>query len=540
MDDKKSVFHEILAVITLIVLLTTSIVYQGSKKEGFHIDEMFGYTQVANTEYWRVTGNQKDKSYMNHWHDVSRFEDFLTINDEEAFDLKGAWNTAYDNSAHPPLYFVILQFVTSLLFRNNFTKWSGLCTNIPFYIGSLIVLYLLSKKLLQSKVIPSLMVMAIYGMSVAAIDTAIFMRMYMMITFYSLLLWLINTSLYQSVCSKVTNKKKIAWILIFQFLTILLGSLTHYYFLIFSFFTCGVFTIYLLIKKKWKLTIGYGSLSLLAVGCCASICPNFFSDLFSKGRGAQALEQASSTAGWLDRLQQFIVLIRELLMGKTMTIVFLILLALLIGISLVQSKNRMDKSQKINKDIILSFLVVIVLYVLLIALIAPMQTYRYIINLIPGIILILVYVLEYCLNQLHCGQKNRFMAYCLMLVLTISTQFTTGILYRYPGYNHDVNILQNNQPYQAIIITDKLMDGTFLAPYVLSSQSVYQTKPKNLYRLKEDKGNTKIKTLLFINKDTSIPTNSILEQMKEIMDCEKTEKLCYINNARIQVYLLKD
>ncbi len=541
MANKKEVLREILFVVSLIVLLTISVVYQGYKKEGFHIDEMFGYTQVANTEYWRVTSDQEDQIYMNHWHDVSHFEDFLTINEKEAFDLKGAWNTAYDNSAHPPLYFVILQFVTSLLFRNHFTKWSGLCTNLPFYIGSLIVLYLLSKKIFQSKVGPSLAVTAIYGISVAAIDTAIFLRMYMMITFYSLSLWTINTFLYHSMLSDDPNKKKkIVGFGLLEFIIIFLGILTHYYFLIFSFFTCGVFILLLLIKKKWKFAISYGSVALLAVGACASICPNFFSDLFSNGRGAQAVEQASSTIGWLGRFQQFIVLIQELLMGRTITIVFFVLLGILVGISLVRSKALLDKTQTMNKEMIVSFTIIIALYVVLISLIAPMQTYRYIINIIPGLILILGYILDCSMNRLHCSQVIRSIAYFLMLILTISAHFTTGILYRYPGYNQDVDNLKRNQPYQAIIVTDKLMDGTFLTPYVLSSQSVYQTKPKNLYRLKENKGNTNLKTLLFVNKDASISTDTILEQTKECLDYKDAKKICYINNARIDVYLLEE
>ena len=43
-----------------IALLVGNIVFWGSQKEGYHVDEMFSYEQVGNTEYPKPTYNRPD------------------------------------------------------------------------------------------------------------------------------------------------------------------------------------------------------------------------------------------------------------------------------------------------------------------------------------------------------------------------------------------------------------------------------------------------------------------------------------------------
>jgi len=235
MKNRNRVYYEIGIVLLLIILLVANVIYHGGQKEGFHLDEMNSYTHVGNTKYLKVWYDQEGDTYLNKWHDVSYFEDFLIIDDEEAFDLKGAWELAYENDAHPPLYYAMLDAVTSLFFRNQFTKWSGIFTNLIFFTLSLITLYLLSKRLFCGRMLPSLVTVGIYGASVGGVSSVTYLRMYMMLTFFSLVLIYLNIILVENVFGEskenlgAKNGKLAIWIYALIFLTIMLGSITQYY-----------------------------------------------------------------------------------------------------------------------------------------------------------------------------------------------------------------------------------------------------------------------------------------------------------------------
>ena len=551
MKNRNRVYYEIGIFLLLVVLLTTNVVYWGGQKEGFHIDEMFSYTHVGNTKYLRVTYNQEGNKYRNNWHDVSHFKDFLIIDDEEAFDLKGAWELAYKNDAHPPLYYATFDAVTSLFFRNQFTKWSGICTNILFFILSLITLYLLSKRLFRGRIFPSLVTVAIYGLSVGGVSSVIYVRMYMMVTFFSLVLIYLNTILMEHILgepkeSLVTQKSRsIVWVYALMFLTIMSGSLTHYYFLIFSFFTCGIFLLWLLKKKKWMSAAIYGVSGCMSVLTCILFCPDFLSDLLNGGRGKQALEQAQTTSGWIERFAAYVKQILKYLIGKNMIIVFLfVLLVLILIVVLLKKKNDLpsEKGAKfhwmIEDGVILSYGFVIVAYMLIVAWIAPYQEYRYIMILQPGIALLLVYFIDRVTMNISREMIVRTIAYCTLFSFVISAYFTTNVGYLYRGYNEQVKILEEQRPFQAIIITDAPWDGTYLAQYLISSEAVYQTASKDIMMLENDKGEHPKETIVYISKNTDISAEEALAQLHKAMGSKDAEKLFCTIERPVYAYRL--
>ena len=548
MKNRNRVYYEIGIFLLLVVLLTANVVYWGGQKDGFHLDEMFSYTHVGNTKHLKIF--YKDK-YLNNWHDVSYFKDFLIIDDQEAFDLKGAWELAYKNDAHPPLYYATLDAVTSLFFRNQFTKWSGICTNIPFYILSLIILYLLSKKLFRGRIIPSLVAVAIYGISVGAVSSVTYIRMYMMVTFFSLVLIYLNTILMECTFGEpkdnlVTKKSQsIVWVYAAIFLTIMLGSLTHYYFLIFAFFTCGVFLLWFLKKKKWMSVAIYGITGCMSVLACIALCPDFLRDLLSGNRGKQAIEQAQTTTGWLERTDAYVKLICNYSIGKNTSIVFLLfLLALILIVVFFRKKNDLAKEKGaivrlgIEDGVIISYGFVIVAYMLTVALVAPYERYRYIMILMPGIALLLVYFIDRFTMNISREMIVRTIAYCTLFSFVISAYFTTGVGFLYRGYNEQMKILENHRPYKAIIITDKKRDSDYLAQYLISSEAVYQTASKDIMMLENDKGEYPKETIVFISKNTDISVEDALEQIHKAIGSKDAEKLFCTIASPVYAYRL--
>ena len=119
-------------VVMIILLLTGNVCFWASQKEGFHVDEMFSYEQVGNTEYPKPEYDRPDEPCMNHWHDRAYYEDYLTISSSEAFNVTAFYRSASRNTAHPPLYLTVLGMVISAVSCDYFTKWSGLSLNIFF------------------------------------------------------------------------------------------------------------------------------------------------------------------------------------------------------------------------------------------------------------------------------------------------------------------------------------------------------------------------------------------------------------------------
>lgn len=548
MKNRNRVYYEIGIFLLLVVLLTANVVYWGGQKEGFHLDEMFSYTHVGNTKHLKIF--YKDK-YLNNWHDVSYFKDFLIIDDEEAFDLKGAWELGCENAAHPPLYYVMLDAVTSLFFRNQFTKWSGICTNILFFILSLITLYLLSKRLFRGRIFPSLVTVVIYGVSVGGVSSVTYVRMYMMVTFFSLVLIYLNTILMERTFGEpkenlVTKKSQsIVWVYAAIFLTIMLGSLTHYYFLIFAFFTCGVFLLWFLKKKKWMSAAIYGITGCMSVLACIVLCPDFLSDLLSSTRGTQALEQAKTTVGWIERFVVYVKISYRHLIGKNTGKVFLLLLLMFILIVIFSKKKNDLPSEKgakfhwmIEDGVIISYGFVIVAYMLTVAWIAPFQTFRYIMVLMPGIALLLVYFIDRVTMNISREMIVRTIAYCTLFSFVISAYFTTNVGYLYRGYNEQVKILEEQRPYQAIIITDKKWESDYLAQYLISSEAVYQTASKDIMMLENDKGEYAKETIVYISKNTDISVEDALEQIHKAMGSKDAEKLFCTIERPVYAYRL--
>ena len=239
-------------VILLIIILAQLIcvLYVASRKQEFHIDEMYSY--VLSNSY-HADKISSDDSMWGRWVDSDDLSEFITVQNGERF----AFDKVYKNNttdAHPPLYYWFLHSVCSI-FPGIFSKWMGLGLNIIFYIVSIIVLYLVSDLITDNKILVYLPVV-LYGFSPIALETLTFIRMYMLITMLAVLLIYVHLRMLTYGC----NKKRMlaAWIIIY------LGSMTHYYYIVFSFWCAAIFILQNIRCAKKK-AIAYGA------GCFASV-----------------------------------------------------------------------------------------------------------------------------------------------------------------------------------------------------------------------------------------------------------------------------
>ncbi|MCM1054497.1 MAG: glycosyltransferase family 39 protein [Bacteroides sp.] len=203
----------------------------------------------------------KGNFFYEQWHSGAEFKDYLTVQGGERFNYSSVYyNQTCD--VHPPLYYFILHTVCSF-FPNTFSKWFSASINLLFYSLSLFTLFFIGRRVLRSDK-KALLAVAVWGLSRAGISNAVFLRMYMLMTFLVLLLVYLNIVLIEKYSVKY---------LVLIFAVNIMGFLTQYYFYIFSFFLTGSVCVYMLLKKRIKQLIPYSLSVLGAVAAALAFYP---------------------------------------------------------------------------------------------------------------------------------------------------------------------------------------------------------------------------------------------------------------------------
>ena len=244
-------------IILTIIILCGLMFFFINQKQGFHEDEIFSYGS-SNYKYDNVfrwfgyaeanqdvlynqvlKGNFIDRinNIIKYIKDPNQFPkdevlaqeiptfrtkedalEYLAIQKEDIFNY---FSVYYNQSrdVHPPLFYFLVHF-TSTFFYNQFSKYIIFIINLIFFIGTLFTIKKIMDQLNHKELtIPT---MILYGASMGAISTVMFQRMYMMLTFFSIL-YLYYIIKFIKDDFKIKDN-------FFFILTIICGFLTQYYF----------------------------------------------------------------------------------------------------------------------------------------------------------------------------------------------------------------------------------------------------------------------------------------------------------------------
>lgn len=218
-------------IISIVICLIASIICFLAKRD-FHIDESLSYS-LANSP----TGIVAFDTYG--WFDKSLWSQYLP-------DSKFDYNRVYQNQywdVHPPLYYYILHTICSI-FNKNFSLWYAFSINLVFFLLSLLMFYKIAYRFTNNDLFSGMGIL-LYGLNKKILSDVIFLRMYVMSSFFVLLfLWF---------ALKIINKEeKLKNNLIGLFITTILGGLTHYQFYMIIACLSLTIAVYLVIKKEWK------------------------------------------------------------------------------------------------------------------------------------------------------------------------------------------------------------------------------------------------------------------------------------------------
>ncbi|MGN1180148.1 MAG: hypothetical protein ACI4SD_02955, partial [Suilimivivens sp.] len=249
LQNKKRKWITGAAFLLLLLLQIATLCYFGGRKSGFHEDEFYSYYSTNKTAGLFVNDRQ--------WMDRDSFRnDFVVLPGEEF--RYGVVKQMQSWDVHPPLYYYILHTVCSL-FPGVFSKWLGIGVNLIAFVPCFLLLaYLVYHAVVREEneenrrkgIILSFLTCLSWGFSAAVVSGVMFIRMYQWLTLFVLL----------CACLHIRAIRKKDYGLRFLIplaLTVFLGFMTQYYYIIFHFFMGVGFCFLLLREKRIKELFGY-------------------------------------------------------------------------------------------------------------------------------------------------------------------------------------------------------------------------------------------------------------------------------------------
>ncbi len=495
--DKKALLQKIKKFLPkMVVLLAAVIVLLGNvnAKQGYHMDELLSF-ELANGEFnpWIVPTQPKGRlakfvenelrgetfgetvdnfvdtikdvlankgaskllSYKADvyeepvWIDAHTFEEYITVGEQDGFSYLSVYFNVKDDN-HPPLHFMTLHTISSL-FPGEIAPVMGCIINLFCVLGVMVLLMRLGAQVMKLwnaekwGEFAGLLAAALYGLSVGAVSTTLLIRMYAMITFFCVATLALHVrKLYNDKLggSDFTGKNKLL-------ITVtVLGFWTQYFFLFYCLILAAVTAVSLWREKRTKELTCYIRSMVTAAVLGVAIFPFAISDVFSSGRGVEALENLSAgLSGYGSRIWAF-----ACILATELGVSILILAVIgLIGIVVAIRKKQLG---------LLGLLWIPVAgYFLMAARMSPYLVNRYVMPLFP--LLTLNVVVAFCkgmtfLERRKNGQKTVGIVAMVLAVLSLIGQViyvsSHESDYLYIGYEKQKSVSEAYRDYPCICV----------------------------------------------------------------------------------------
>lgn len=485
----KKILPELVAVILCLVLMGVGV----SRKEGYHMDELLSFeladarynpwivptqpvgrlakfvneeiqgdslgetmTNLKNTvtDVLRNRGNSKLLSYKADvydepvWITAGQFQDYVTVDGSDAFDYLSVYFNVKDDN-HPPVHFMLLHTMSSV-FQRTLSPWLGCTINLICLGITLWLLLQLGRQLADIFGMEEkgrqlgILAVLLYGMSTGALATVLLIRMYGLLSCLCVALFSVHVDKWENRGFEKKNKGLIA-------ITVL-GFLTQYFFLFYCILLAVVTAVLLLYHHRTKEFWCYVRSMVIAAVIGLALFPFAISDVFSSGRGTEALENlASGLTGYGQRLLAFGKILADRTVGAPLflgacAVGVILLLVWLVRTFRVGKRNATEAGEKpelqtgIGKSELTALAVIPVAgYFLLASRMSPYLVDRYIMPLFPFVALLLALLLCYIGKKLSetAGWKDTIVGGCLLLLVLFTQVLRLAAYdgeYLYTGY----------------------------------------------------------------------------------------------------------
>lgn len=421
--------------VTIVLISTLLILFYSTQKINFNVDELLTYSLSNGVSSVNPVPGTKYESY-------GEFQkSFLTPSDDTKFNYGNVWRNQA-NDVHPPFYYIIIHTISSF-FPDFFSKYIGISVNIFFNMLIILLLYKSALFITNDKKIAYVTIL-FWAINPGIISDNMFIRMYIMAMFFCLLLSYVHIK-------KINGLSvKDAKFYLSIFLVSSAGILTHYYFLVFAFFLCALFSLSLLFRKKYKELIAYAGTYIVTIISVWAIFPSIYFHLFGGGyRGTESIQNLKNKAGYLESLKTFWGILSNNLFGGYL-LVSMILIVALMAFYLFKNKISMKNEHMVR----LGFLLIpCLLFFLLVSKIAVYKAERYIQLIYPIIILIFVSLIFLILKRYLNDKKSTFIMCAILIVMVVSGYARTcSFEYLVPGSQEAIELSRQYHDKDSIYI----------------------------------------------------------------------------------------
>lgn len=344
------------------IVLIIALIFVILAKKNFNVDEIWSY-ELANC----AGTNQAEEGKIYEPAEEAYLE-YMTVQPGQRFNALNVWyNQSQDT--HPPLYYLLLHMICSL-FPETFSIWYAGIINIVFAALTLWCIRRIAAEMTHSDS-AVLAVSLAFAVSAGILSNMAFLRMYVMALFFVTYITYLMIKLIKTGVSIKTLEIVIT--------VSILGALTHYYVIVYLFFSCLLMGIYLLARKDYR-QLGVFVLSMAAAGGVSVLMfPAMLRHMFLGGeRGKESISNLTNAADYTERLKTFYDIVNKEVFGNCLTylaVFILIFLLLASGGRQTGWRHRVRLAEHFDWIVLI---LPSVCYFLLVAKMAVYKTDRYI------------------------------------------------------------------------------------------------------------------------------------------------------------------
>ncbi len=583
-------FPEIMLIALCMILLGVGV----SRKEGFHMDELLSF-ELSNAEFtpWIVPtqpegrlakfvkheiegeslgetvgnlvdtvkdvlqnrGSSKLLSYQADvyqepvWITGEQFTDYITVDGGDDFNYLSVYFNVKDDN-HPPLHFMLLHTISSI-FKRKAVPVMGCIINMACVAVSMVFLMKVGELLAaalgmeEKGRLLGLLAALLYGCSTGAMATTLLIRMYGLVTCFCVSLFYLHVKKWLSREFTCRNRGMIV--------VTILGFWTQYFFLFYCLLLAAVTAVLLVRKKRFReLGIYIRSMVIAAVIGVVGF-PFAISDVFSSGRGVEALNNlADGLAGYGNRLLTFGKILSDRCFGGVLVIVAVVLLLFILWVrrrkkvesklsnTIAESRNTLlrreaelgnarvsrERAESEETAVIKAgsnkapclwlLLLPVAGYFLLSARMSPYLVDRYIMPLFPFVMLagaLLLVGMAYYLER-KSGERNILLVVCSAVVIAQLWQLLHyDGSYLYQGYEEQLQVAESYEGYPCICVYDGVGYYENLPEFTHYGQALL-VKQDELANRQDTQSITSLEqvvVLLKVNADREAVTEILLE-----------------------------
>lgn len=474
--------------IAIIIVQTICYVFVGMQKSYIHIDEGYSYGLI---NYDKIDIVNNDDFY-NNWHSKEYYSDYLSINSDEAWD----WTPVYENQkndVHPPFYYLLLR-IADMFSIDNFSVWPGIIINIIIHIGITIFIYLIANKLFENNIY-ALLIAFVGGLTVASLETVILTRMYALTALNIVIITYLH--IINSEKENIDIKS-----LAIMGACIVIGSLTHYYYLVYLFVLYVMFMIKYIVNKNYKMAIKYTLCMAISGIVSLIIFPYSFVHMFMGYRGQGMISNFTNIESmWLGIGNYLGLIVLDVFNGMLIAMLLIIL-----GIWIYELIKKKEITFKLTNKYIMIIVIPTLIYFAIIAMGSPYREIRYIMPICPILFIIGIYITKVTMERVFSTKITDItitVLLCIMMIIPVITKW--NITYLYPEQKEIVNEIEEKHDIPAIYIFNKennrFMDDIYLfskidESYIMDSKLANENEIEKIFTNKDiQKG-----IIVFINE----------------------------------------